>query len=111
MELRKESPVIIETKLHFVTLPKFFRLIGEVPDRILKTGYDPQIGPQIAIFGSGGDLTLWRDSQGLSERDYPTHSSSMGTHIDVYGQSDINQLIDGDLRVGVRDYRRRTEGN
>jgi len=41
----------VEAKLHFVTLPKFLRSMGDIPDRILKTGYNHQVDQQIAIFG------------------------------------------------------------
>ena len=107
MELNKESLAGVEAKLHFVTLPKFLRSMGDIPDRILKTGYNHQVDQQIAIFGSQSNLALWRDSRGLSEIDYPIYASSMGTHIDVYGQEDISRLVNPDLMINIRKYRRK----
>ena len=107
MELNKESLAGVEAKLHFVTLPKFLRSMGDIPDRILKTGYNHQVDQQIAIFGSQGNLALWRDLKNLSSKDYSIHSSRMGNHIDVYGNRSIGQLISYGLVIDVTKYRRK----
>ena len=75
--------------LRFVSLPPFFRAMGKqyIPEAVLQNGYQPEQGPQQVVFGDSESLADWRNRRGLSEEEYPIHEeSSMGTHIDIYGE-------------------------
>lgn len=75
--------------MEIVALPKMLRLIGneDIPEHITAGGYNPHTDEQVCIFGSERDLSIWRDDLGLDPLHYPIHDSSLGIHIDVYGQN------------------------
>ena len=81
-------------------LPAFLRLkdTKHIPRPVLQRGYDPNIGPQVAIFGTRASLGRWRKEIHLEVSEFPIQGGRMGPHVDIYGP-DVKRVVSGS---GVR---------